>query len=218
MQQYLKFSLLLFVAFLAFYACEKVKDDKIPPTLILKGSNPLVMFPGCSFVEPGFLLKDDLTPVEAIELVIDLSNVNTDSLGVYHVDYSATDADGNTAFARRKVDVRQLTLDYYKGKFLAKDTLKPLNQIVPPYHITCELFSSTFRWIKIYNFNNFGDNFNLIMIPDEVGNLELTYSLSDTLISGAGSTFCDMSGFRLEYQVETPDDGISVHHVTYKFD
>lgn len=193
-------------------------DDKIPPTLILKGSNPLTMFPGCNFTEPGFILKDDLTSVEQIEMIVDFSTVNTDSVGVYTVDYKATDADGNTALASRRVEIKPLSNAFYQGRFLASDTIKPFNQIVPPYHINCELFSTTFNWIKVYNFNNFGSHFNLIMIPDSIGNIDLTYSLSDTIISGIGTTFCDMSGFRLEYQVETPEEGISVHHVTYKFD
>jgi len=219
MQQVSKFFLFISIIILTFYACEKVMDDKIPPTLVLLGSNPVTIITGCEYKEPGFILKDDKTPVDAINLVVDMSSVNTDSVGVYYINYSATDADGNTALASRRVQVKNLDINkFYTGKLLAKDTIKPFNQVRPPYHVNCVLFSATFNWIKIFNFNNFGDGFDVIMIPDSLGNLLLTYSLSDTLINGTGSTYCDMSGFRLEYQIETPEDGISVHHVTYKFD
>lgn len=194
-------------------------EDKIPPTLILLGSNPMSIVLGCNFEDPGFILKDDQTPLEAIALVVDTSSLNTDSLGVYYINYSATDADGNTALASRRVQVKNLDIfNYYTGQFLAIDTIRPFNQLAPSYHITCELFNSSLNWFKIYNFNNFGDGFDVIMIADSLGNLMVSYSLSDTIINGTGSTYCDMSGFRLEYQVETPGDGTSIHHVTYKFD
>jgi hypothetical protein len=179
----------------------------------------MVIILGCDFDEPGFILKDDTTPPDAIDLVVDTSSLNTDSLGVYEIKYVATDADGNTAVASRRVEIKNLDIDkFYIGPFQAKDTIKPFNQLAPPYQINCELFNASLNWIKIYNFNNFGDGFDVIMIPDSLGNLLLSYSLSDTIINGEGTTYCDMTGFRLEYQVETPGDGVSIHHVTYKFD
>lgn len=217
MQQFLKFLVLLSVVFFAFYSCEKVREDKIPPILILEGDNPMNLFPGCSFDEPGFILSDDLTPTADIILISDTSVVNADSIGVYYIDYVATDTDGNSAFAQRKVIVKELNLNYYDGQLFAYDTLKPLNSIDTLYRVNCTLFNETFSWIKISNFNNFGDNFEVIMIPDAAGNLQLTYDLSGTLINGSGSTFCDMSGFRLEYWVKTSNNEESLHHVTYKF-
>lgn len=194
-------------------------DDKIPPTLVLLGSNPMTIILGCDYKEPGFILKDDQTGSGAIEVVVDYSSLNTDSLGVYYIHYAATDTDGNTALANRRVQVKNLDINnFYIGQFLAKDTIKPFNQVRPPYYVNCELFNPALNWIKIHNFNNFGDGFNVIMIPDSLGNLFVSYSLSDTIINGTGSTYCDMSGFRLDYQVETPGDVTSLHRVTYEFD
>jgi hypothetical protein len=200
-----------------FTGCEKVMNDKIPPTLVLKGNNPLMMFRGCPYPEPGYDVKDDKTPVDLIEVNTITDHINTDSTGVYLVNYTATDTDGNVASATRKLIIEELTLDYYIGTLTAHDTLKPLNQPVPSYQVTCDVFNTEFSWIRIYNFNNFGEDFNVIIIPDSLGNIGLSYSLSDTLITGTGNNYCDKRGFRLEYQVETPDDGVSIHHVTYKF-
>lgn len=211
------FLFLPLVMLLIFTGCEKVMNDKIPPTLVLKGNDPLMMFPGCPYPEPGYIVKDDKTPVNLIEVNTSTDHINTDSVGVYLVHYTATDTDGNVARATRKLIIEELSLDFYIGTLTAYDTLKPLNQPIPPYQVSCDVFNTEFSWIRIYNFNNFGDHFNVIMIPDSLGNIALSYNLSDTLISGTGSNYCDKRGFRLEYQVETPDDGVSIHHVTYKF-
>lgn len=218
MQQFTRLTLLLTIIMFLIAGCEKVRDDKIPPVLILKGPDPFVTFPGCPYSDPGYVLVDDRTPPDMITVTNNSDEINTDSTGVYYVQYTATDADGNIALAQRKVIIEQLSLGFFSGKMNAADTLKPLNQVNDPYQVTCEVFNTELSWIRIFNFNNFGDNFKVIMIPDTQGNLELTYALSDTLISGYGSTYCNKSGFRLEYTVETPDDGISIHHVTYTFD
>lgn len=216
MQHFARLILVVTIILLSLLSCNKVYDDKIPPTLILQGPNPMRMFTGCDFSDPGFILTDDLTPESQLEVNIYDSAINTSKPGNYYVDYYATDLDGNTAYARRKVEVLNFSLNYYNAVFEANDTLKPMN-IVSKYNVTSQLFSQEFRWIKLFNFNNWGSNFNVLMIPDTLGNLTLSYSLNDTLITGTGSTFCNMTGFRLDYQVETPSNGLEVHTATYKF-
>jgi hypothetical protein len=216
MQHFLRLILIL-TLLIPITGCEKVYDDKIPPKLSLIGSNPKVLFLGCPFNDPGFTVWDDITPPELITVTTDIDSINLGSPGVYYIHYTATDTDGNSAFAKRKLIIEELSLNFYSGRLLAKDTLKPLNFSIKEYDVNCELFNETFSWIKVHNFNDFGDNFNVIMIPDSAGNIEVFYSLSDTVISGFGSTYCDLSGFRLEYLVETPDEQ-SLHYVSYIFD
>lgn len=206
----------LTIILLSLLSCNKVYDDKIPPTLILQGPNPLRMFTGCSFSDPGFVLTDDLTPLSQIEVNIYDSSINTTTPGNYFVDYYATDTDGNAAYARRKVEVLEFSLNFYNAVFEANDTLKPMN-IVSKYDVTSQLYSQEFRWVRLYNFNNYGKQFYVLMIPDTLGNLTFNYNLNDTVISGTGTTFCNMTGFRLDYQVETPSNGLEVHSATYKF-
>lgn len=199
---------------MAFISCKKPDELKIPPVLVLQGPNPYRMFTGCTYSEPGFILKDDRTPLEQIIFQMDSSSLKLNTPGSYYIHYYATDSDGNTSYARRRIIIEPFSLTYFNRTFMARDTLKPLN-IVRTYPVECQVFSSEFRWVKIRNFNNRGTNFELIMNIDSIGNIQINYNVNNILINGTGTTYCDMSGFRLVYQIETPENGLEIHHVKY---
>jgi len=201
---------------LVFLSCNKIYEDKIPPTIILQGPNPYRLFTSCSYSEPGYIIKDDLTPNSQIKVDIYDSTLNTTIPGDYYIDYYSTDLDGNTSYVRRKIETRKMTLDYFNSGFIAYDTLKPMN-IKTQYSIKSVVYSQEFKWIRIENFNNFGKQFKVIMIPDTLGNLTLNYNFNDTIVFGTGNVYCNMTGFRLEYQIDVPENDIEMHYVTYRF-
>lgn len=76
----------------------------IPPTLVLKGDNPLIIRLGQAYSEPGYTAFDafdrDLTDRVTVN-----GEVNTDEVGEYVLYYLAEDDDGNMTEAVRTVRV-----------------------------------------------------------------------------------------------------------------
>jgi len=77
-------------------------SDTRAPVITLAGTNPFSVERSQSFVEPGFQAIDayDLAPTFS-----SIPQVNTDLIGVYRVDYFASDASGNQARSIREVRV-----------------------------------------------------------------------------------------------------------------
>jgi hypothetical protein len=76
--------------------------DTTPPTLVLKGPNPLFLESPATYTEPGAIVTDacDNAPMLSIEGTVDGS-----TLGTYIVSYTASDHTGNTTTATRTVIV-----------------------------------------------------------------------------------------------------------------
>ena len=77
-----------------------------PPVIVLEGLNPYTMFVGDTYIEPGYSASD----VEDGDLTGDVEvfdNIDNLTPGVYLVDYSVTDNNGNTTFATRAVIVAE---------------------------------------------------------------------------------------------------------------
>ncbi len=73
------------------------------PVFELKGDNPLVVVVGSTFTDPGFtatLEGEDITSQAEVE-----SNVNPNAMGVYSVNYTASNKDGYSYSATRTVIV-----------------------------------------------------------------------------------------------------------------
>jgi hypothetical protein len=192
--------------------CQKIADDKIPPVILLKGSNPATVLLGCNYIDPGADVKDDQTSAPTLTIK---GNVDTDSTGVYYLDYTAVDADSNVATIRRKVIVQPIDLNRYAGTFTVTDTLIFIPPLITSYTSDISLFMSNPRTYSIANFNKFGDHFKVLFAPDSSGSFLVDYAKADTVITGSGYTFCDNSGFNITYNVAISDT-IKQHKTTYR--
>ena len=76
--------------------------DTASPVIILTGSNPLDIYLGMNYADPGATATDD---VDATVAVVITGNVDTSVIGTYTITYTATDLSGNIATAIRTVNV-----------------------------------------------------------------------------------------------------------------
>ena len=89
-------------------ACTTTPPDTTPPVITLNPPNPVTVEAGLeAYVEPGAIVTDDVDPSPG--LVVDASAVNESTPGSYQVEYTATDAAGNSAQVFRTVDVVDTT-------------------------------------------------------------------------------------------------------------
>jgi hypothetical protein len=201
------------VGLLLLSGCQKIAEDKIPPVILLNGHNPATVLLGCSYTDPGAVVKDDQTSTPTLTVK---GNVNPDSTGVYYLDYTAVDADSNVATARRKVIVQPIDLDRYAGIFRVTDTLIYIPRRITSYTSNISLFMSNPRTYSIANFNNFGNHFKVLFAPDSSGSFQVDYTYADTVVTGSGYTFCDNSGFNISYKVDISDTLTEQHKTTYR--
>ena len=192
-------------------SCEKIFDDKIPPTIIIVGDKQVNMLIGCNFIDPGAFANDD----KSEPTLIVSGEVNTDSAGVYYLDYMAVDSDSNKAYVRRIVVVEAINFDIYQGVFDVFDTLATYPPDYLKYNASVDLFNQSPKTFRINNFNNFGEHFQVLFEPDSSGNFLIDYSKTDTIIKGSGDTYCNKSGFRMSYFVETPDKLVINHKTSF---
>jgi len=203
-----KWGLFIVIVFLAV-SCQKVQEDKIPPVIVLIGSNPDTVLMGCNYVDPGAKVSDDKDgPVYRVS-----GEIFTDTAGFHYLDYIAVDVDSNYAYEQRKVVVLPLTEDYFTGNFYATDTLINIPRIVTNYIIPVSKMGSDLY--RISNFNNFGSSFQVLIQPDSTGNFLLDYNSADTIIQGQGNASCNGKGFRISYTVEMTDS-FKTHKTTYE--
>lgn len=191
-------------------SCQKVLEDKIPPVIVLKGSNPETVLLGCQYTEAGAITTDDKPGSDYMVK----GEVNSDSVGTYLLQYIAFDSDSNFAYEYRRVIVEKYNGDMFIGDFVAHDTLINVPRVITSYNVSIDKIGSNL--FKMSNFNNFGNLFQVIFQPDTtVGAFDLSYSKADTIIQGQGTVSCNATGFRIAYTVETPD-GFKTHKTTYE--
>ncbi|MBO7560827.1 polysaccharide deacetylase family protein [Candidatus Saccharibacteria bacterium] len=115
--------------------------DETAPVITMNGEAATVAYIGGSYDDAGATVADNC---DDVELKVN-STVNTGATGTYSVEYSATDNSGNTASAKRTVEVKQpengiiyLTFDdgpgVHTGRLL--DILKKYN-IKATFFVTC---------------------------------------------------------------------------------
>jgi len=80
--------------------------DTIAPVISIKGKNPKYRALGSGYVDEGASAKDK---VDGIVEVTMTGTVNTDTVGIYEIIYTAKDKAGNEAKAIRKVIVENIT-------------------------------------------------------------------------------------------------------------
>lgn len=194
-------------------ACQKVDNNKIPPIIFINGPNPQYQILGVDYCDKGFAFVDDKGVVSAD--VIFSPPYNMDSAGEYQITYRAVDADSNVAYAERILIVGPLRVDDYVGNYLVYDTLKPFGD-TKNYNasVTVNIIDST--EFEIVNFNNYGISFKALFTSDSIGNINLFYSSNDTIIYGTGTTFCDKTGFRIEYLIQLTNGFDEYHKTSFK--
>lgn len=201
---------------MAFFACQKIENNKIPPAILLRGASIMTVKLGCEFDDPGIIVTDDIDSASDIKITRNPEEI-PDSAGTYFIKYTAEDSDGNFSIAERKVFVNIRTSTEYDATYQVYDTL--VTQQGAPignssYNSVIIVRSSYPQWIEILNFNNFGPYFKAFLTHDSAGNLQVSFNLHDTVISGNGKNFCDTSGFSLQYNVKTADD-TTFHRTSY---
>jgi hypothetical protein len=67
-------------------------QDTQVPVITLIGSNPLEVYKGSAFTDPGAMVSDN---VDAVRTITGSGTVNTATVGIYTLTYTATDAAGN---------------------------------------------------------------------------------------------------------------------------
>jgi hypothetical protein len=203
---------LLSSAVFLLLSCEKIYDNKIPPVLILNGLNPSTVLIGCTYRDAGAYAKDDNSnPVITVSGI-----VNTDSIGVYYLNYTATDIDGNQSFAQRKVIVRPFGFDLFEGTFIVHDTIISIPRQIKKYPVSVSLQNPNQRIFRISNFNNYGSNFTVNFQPDSAGNFQINFNQNDTIIQGSGQASCPADGFRITYFVQSDTEYPFQHKATFK--
>src|SRR3989339_1932803 len=78
----------------------------MPPILELQGDNPMELFVGDEYIDPGYLVMNDM---DTNPLVIVDGAVDTATPGIYHVTYIVVDSGNNTVTADRTVNVLEIT-------------------------------------------------------------------------------------------------------------
>jgi hypothetical protein len=77
-----------------YYGITLRSNDQAAPVIALIGANPLEIFKGATFSDPGATVTDN---VDATRTIAGSGTVNTATVGVYTLTYTATDASGNLA-------------------------------------------------------------------------------------------------------------------------
>jgi hypothetical protein len=72
-----------------------ITTDNVPPVITLVGDNPQIIEAGGSYIELGAVVTDNIDA--GLHTSIDVSDVNTSSVGTYKVRYNAVDLSGNPA-------------------------------------------------------------------------------------------------------------------------
>jgi hypothetical protein len=77
-----------------YYGITLRSNDQVAPVIALIGSNSLQIYKGATFSDPGATVTDN---VDATRTIAGSGTVNTATVGVYTLTYTATDAGGNLA-------------------------------------------------------------------------------------------------------------------------
>ncbi len=106
-----------FLSAVIFTSCSD-SEDTTPPVITLVGANPFSLVLNSAYVDPGATAKDDEDGTITSQIIVDASGVNKDKAGTYTVNYSVSDAAGNTGTASRTVTVaNSITSSPWTGSY-----------------------------------------------------------------------------------------------------
>lgn len=83
--------------------------DKVVPEIKLNGDNPLYLYEGEKFIDPGVKILDNYDGDISSKVIIN-DNINNKKTGNYKVHYSVTDSSGNSNNIYRDVIVKEKKL------------------------------------------------------------------------------------------------------------
>jgi hypothetical protein len=86
------------------YFLEVQVKDLVAPSITLRGSNPMNLEVNDEFSDPGYTLKDNYWPLNALS-VKTKTTFNNKQLGPGSIEYTVTDGSGNTSTITRSVNV-----------------------------------------------------------------------------------------------------------------
>lgn len=136
--------------------------DAVPPTLTLSGNTSMVVELGTEYSEPGFSANDDVDGDITANVTVN-GNVDTNTAGIYNLNYEVRDNSDNVATAKRTVSV-------YKKQELATP-VNPGDKVVyltfddGPYAYTQQLLDVLDKYnVKVTFFvtNQYPDYQNMI--------------------------------------------------------
>lgn len=110
----LKYIVILIAVVGLFSSCEKnydsfIKGETPAPVMELIGSNPLVLFKGTPYVEPG-IIAVEIFNGDTTELEYEVLNeVNVDITGTYKLQYKVTNSEGYDFYINRNVSIVSFT-------------------------------------------------------------------------------------------------------------
>lgn len=110
----LKYSILLIAAVFMLVSCEKDYDSFIiaetpAPVMELIGSNPLVLFKGTPYEDPG-IHAFEIVNGDTTELTYEILNeVNVNVTGTYKLQYKVTNSQGYNFYISRNVSIVSFT-------------------------------------------------------------------------------------------------------------
>lgn len=110
----LKYTVILMSVVLFLVSCEKdydnfIKKETPAPVMELIGGNPIVLFKGTPYVDPGIhaweIVKGDTTELDYVIL----NQVNVNVTGTYKLQYKVTNSEGYDFYISRKVSIVSFT-------------------------------------------------------------------------------------------------------------
>ena len=124
-------------------------QDSTPPEITLAGDNPLYLYVGDTFTEPGYSASDTCDSGVVTGVIVGGDTVDTSTAGTYYVTYFVEDASGNSYMITRNVIVADIpepvAIDSIAAlQLIGNDPAYPLNGI---YYLTGDLDASdTVNW------------------------------------------------------------------------
>lgn len=180
---------ILLITLIVFIQTACFKEDKIPPTIKLKGL-PIVIIPiGSTYIEEGVIAEDDRDK-DITYLVKATGTADTETAGQYYIRYNVNDASGNhAAEATRTVYITHET-STLRGIYEATETCNLSGNNPAGYFITFNEEPGNKYLIYLKNFNELPDN--KIISADIRGNTRQSIIIpqqiiADTVYSGEGT-------------------------------
>ena len=136
-------------------------QDSTPPEITLAGDNPMYLYIGDTFTEPGYSASDACDPTVSTGVVVGGDTVDTSIAGTYAVTYYVEDTSGNSFMITRNVIVQETMLPVAIDsiatlQLIGNDPGYPLNG---NYYLTGDLDASdTLNWNGGFGFQPVGSS------------------------------------------------------------
>ena len=122
-------------------------NDRVDPTITIIDSDQILLEAGTSWVDPGVTAIDNFSTVTVTiayrdELGASITAVNSNVVGTYFVDYTATDEAGNSVTTTRTVTVYDDTVP----EIIISETWPDFSPEVPPFILPEGATTLTISW------------------------------------------------------------------------